>query len=94
MIIPTAALVVLMVPIALKASAVMGISPHTVIMAIAIAASASFTSPISHPANLLVMGPGGYRFSDYLKIGVPLTILIAIVALLMLPWVWPLYPAP
>jgi di/tricarboxylate transporter len=94
MIIPTAALVVLMVPIALKASAAMGISPHTVIMAIAIAASASFTSPISHPANLLVMGPGGYRFSDYLKTGVPLTILIAIVALLVLPWVWPLNPAP
>lgn len=59
-------------------------------MAVAIAASASFTSPISHPANLLVMGPGGYRFSDYLKVGVPLTILIAVVALLLLPWFWPL----
>lgn len=90
MVIPTAALVVLVGPIAIKAAADMGISPHAVLMAVAIAASASFTSPISHPANLLVMGPGGYRFSDYLKVGVPLTILIGLVALLVLPWFWPL----
>jgi di/tricarboxylate transporter len=92
MVIPTSALVVLMAPIAIKASTAMGISTHAVMMAVAIAASASFTSPISHPANLLVMGPGGYRFTDYLKVGVPLTILIAVVALLVLPWFWPLHP--
>jgi len=90
MVIPTAALVVLMAPIVLKASADMGISPQTSMMAMAIAASASFSSPISHPANLLVMGPGGYRFKDYVKIGVPLTILVLIVTMLVLPWVWPL----
>ena len=90
MVIPTAALVVLMAPIVLKASADMGVSPQTSMMAIAIAASASFTSPISHPANLLVMGPGGYRFKDYVKIGVPLTIVVLIVTMLLLPWVWPL----
>ncbi len=90
MVIPTAALVVLMAPIVLKASADMGISPQTSMMAMAIAASASFTSPISHPANLLVMGPGGYSFKDYVKIGVPLTILVLIVTMLLLPWVWPL----
>jgi di/tricarboxylate transporter len=90
MVIPTAALVVLMAPIVLKASADMGISPHASMMAMAIAASASFTSPISHPANLLVMGPGGYRFKDYVRIGVPLTILVLIVTMLVLPWVWPL----
>ena len=61
-IIPTAALVVLMVPIALKTSAGLGISPYPLMMGIAMAASSSFTSPISHPANVLVMGPGGYRF--------------------------------
>ncbi|HHQ14434.1 MAG TPA: SLC13 family permease, partial [Chromatiales bacterium] len=61
MIIPTAALVVLMSPIVLSACADMGIMPHTAMMAVAMAASASFTSPISHPANILVMGPGGYR---------------------------------
>jgi di/tricarboxylate transporter len=60
MIIPTAALVVLMSPIVLSACAEMGIQPQTAMMAVAMAASASFTSPISHPANILVMGPGGY----------------------------------
>jgi len=90
MVIPTAALVVLMAPIVLKASADMGISPQTSMMAMAIAASASFTSPISHPANLLVMGPGGYRFRDFVKVGVPLAILVMLVTLLLLPWVWPL----
>ena len=90
MIIPTAALVVLMAPIALRASAEMGISPESVMMAVAIAASASFTSPISHPANVLVMGPGGYRFGDYLKLGVPLTIVVMLIALLVLPLAWPL----
>jgi len=90
MVIPTAALVVLMAPIVLKASADMGIPPQTSMMAMAIAASASFSSPISHPANLLVMSPGGYRFKDYLKIGVPLTILVLIVTMLLLPWVWPI----
>jgi di/tricarboxylate transporter len=90
MVIPTAALVVLMAPIVLKASSDMGIDPHSAMMAMSIAASASFTSPISHPANLLVMGPGGYQFKDYIKIGVPLTIVVLLVTMLLLPWVWPL----
>jgi di/tricarboxylate transporter len=93
MIIPTAALVVLMSPIVLSAAADFGIAPHTAMMAIAIAASASFTSPISHPANILVMGPGGYRFVDYLKIGLPLTVLIFSVTMLLLPVVWPISPS-
>jgi len=90
MIIPTAALVVLMSPIVLTAMADMGLQPETAMMAIAMAASASFTSPISHPANILVMGPGGYRFVDYLKVGVPLTIVIFAGAMLLLPVFWPL----
>lgn len=91
MIVPTAALVVLMAPIALKTSADLGISPQTVMMAVGIAASASFASPISHPANVLVMAPGGYRFADYLKVGLPLTLVAMLVAMLLLPLVWPLY---
>ncbi|MBT8445078.1 MAG: SLC13 family permease [Gammaproteobacteria bacterium] len=90
MIIPTAALVVLMSPIVLSACAEMGIQPQTAMMAVAMAASASFTSPISHPANILVMGPGGYKFSDYIKLGVPLTIVIFVAVMLMLPIMWPL----
>ena len=92
MIVPTAALVVLMAPIVLSASADMGIAPQTAMMAIAMAASASFTSPISHPANILVMGPGGYSFSDYLKLGIPLTVIVFIVVMLLLPLFWPLQP--
>ena len=90
MIIPTAALVVLMSPIVFSAMADMGLHPETAMMAIAMAASASFTSPISHPANILVMGPGGYRFVDYLKVGVPLTIVVFIAVMLLLPVFWPL----
>lgn len=90
MIIPTAALVVLMSPIVISAMADMGLQPETAMMAIAMAASASFTSPISHPANILVMGPGGYRFVDYLKVGVPLTIVVFVTVMVLLPRLWPL----
>ena len=93
MIIPTAALVVLMSPIVLSAMNDLGIAPETAMMAVAMAASASFTSPISHPANILVMGPGGYRFVDYLKVGVPLTIVVFIAVMILLPILWPLQPA-
>ncbi len=93
MIVPTAALVVLMSPVVLSASASLGIAPTTAMMAMAMAASASFTSPISHPANILIMGPGNYRFADYIRAGVPLTLLVFIVVMLMLPIFWPLQPA-
>ena len=92
MIIPTAALVVLMSPIVLSAMSDLGLAPETAMMAVAMAASASFTSPISHPANILVMGPGGYRFVDYLKVGVPLTLVVFITVMALLPVFWPLTP--
>ncbi len=85
-----AALVVIMSPVALEASASLGISPQTTMMAIAIAAAAVFMSPVSHAANLLVMGPGGYRFSDYIKLGLPMTLIVMAVAMLLLPVIWPL----
>jgi di/tricarboxylate transporter len=94
MIIPTAALVVLMSPIVLSAMAEMGYAPETAMMAVAMAASASFTSPISHPANILVMGPGGYRFVDYIKVGVPLTLVVFVTVMVLLPIFWPLTPIP
>ena len=89
-IIPTSALVVLMAPIVLKACADAGISHQSAMMAIAMAASASFTSPISHPANVLVMGPGGYRFADYVRLGIPLTLVVLAMVLIFLPIFWPL----
>jgi di/tricarboxylate transporter len=88
--VPTAALVVLMAPIVMNTSIDMGLSPYGLMMAIAMAASASFTTPIAHPANILVMGPGGYRFIDYLKIGGLLTLTVFLVLLLVLPLFWPL----
>ncbi|MHC4945033.1 MAG: SLC13 family permease [Planctomycetota bacterium] len=91
-IVPTAALVVLMAPIILNTSASMGISPHALMMAMALAASSSFTSPVSHPANLMVMGAGGYRFVDYIKSGVALTVVVFILILLVVPLFWPLLP--
>lgn len=91
MIIPAVVLVVLMSPIVLTTMAGIGIEPQTAMMAIAMAA-ASFTSPISHPANILVMGPGGYRFVDYLKVGVPLTLVLFVAAMLLLPVFWPIVP--
>ena len=90
MIVPTAALVVLMSPIVLSACAEMGIEPQTAMMAVAMAASASFTSPISHPANILVMGPGGYRFTDFIKLGVPLTMIVFVTVMFLLPLFWPI----
>ena len=89
-IIPTAALVVLMVPITLNTAAGLGISPYALMMGIAMAASSSFTSPISHPANVLIMGPGGYRFIDYVKVGVPLTLVVLTILMIVLPLFWPL----
>jgi di/tricarboxylate transporter len=88
-IIPTAALVVLMAPVALGTAASMGISPHLLMMTVAIAASSSFASPLSHPAHMLVMGPGGYRFVDYVKVGAPLTVVSLLVSVALLPVLWP-----
>jgi di/tricarboxylate transporter len=90
-IIPTAALVVLMAPVALSTAASLGISPHLLMMTVAISASSSFASPLSHPAHLLVMGPGGYRFIDYMKVGVPITIISLLVSVGLLPLFWPPY---
>jgi di/tricarboxylate transporter len=88
--VPTAALVVLMAPIVLNTAANMGLSPEALLMAVAMAASASFMTPISHPANILVMGPGGYRFMDYIKVGGLLTLAILLIIVFILPLFWPL----
>jgi di/tricarboxylate transporter len=88
-IMPNPAVAVLLAPIALNAAANLGISPYPLMMAVAVSASAAFLSPVGHPANLLVMGPGGYKFSDYTKVGLPLTIITWLVVLLVMPLVWP-----
>lgn len=88
--IPPAALVVIMSPVALQAAESYDLSPYSIMMAIAMAAASSFLSPVSHPANLLVMGPAGYKFSDYFKMGLPLAIVVMVVVIILLPIFWPL----
>lgn len=88
-VVPTAALVVLMAPVALDTAAALEISPYLLMMTVAMAASASFASPLSHPAHLLVMGPGGYRFTDYLKLGVPVTLITMLIVVWLLPILFP-----
>jgi di/tricarboxylate transporter len=91
-VIPTAALVVMMAPIAYTSAIEIGVSPLPFLMTLAIAASASFSSPVSHPANTLVMGPGGYRFIDFVKVGVPLTLVVFAITMLLVPILWPFSP--
>ncbi len=86
---PTAAVAILMAPIAYNTANDLGISPHALMMAVAMSASASFLSPVAHPANVLIMGPGGYQWGDYIKVGFPLTVVCLIVTLLLLPVFWP-----
>jgi len=86
---PNPAVAVLLAPIAINTAADLGVSPYTLMMTVAVAASAAFLSPVGHPANLLIMGPGGYRFSDYIKVGLPLTLVVLVVVMLVMPIFWP-----
>jgi di/tricarboxylate transporter len=79
----------LLIPIALTAASSLGIDPRPLIIAIAFGASASFMTPVGYQTNLLVYGPGSYRFSDYMKVGVPLTLIFWVLATLLIPIVWP-----
>ena len=85
---PNPAVAVLLAPIALKTAADLGISPYNLMMTVAVSASAAFLSPVGHAANVLVMGPGGYKFSDYIKVGLPLTLLVLLIVLIVMPVLW------
>ncbi|HKL25879.1 MAG TPA: SLC13 family permease [Desulfuromonadales bacterium] len=84
-----AAAAVLVAPIAYNAAVDMAVSPEPFFMAVAVAASMCFMTPISHQSNALVMGPGGYKFYDYLKVGAPLNLSIWLLATLLIPLVFP-----
>jgi di/tricarboxylate transporter len=83
---------VLIFPIALSAAEGLGVSPMPFVVAVMMAASASFATPISYQTNLMVYGPGGYRFSDYLRLGLPLNLLLGAVVVVLTPLVWPFVP--
>lgn len=81
---------VLMAPVALAVAKELGASPYPFAMIIAIAASAAFMTPVSSPVNTLVVGPGNYGFGDFVKIGVPFTLIVMAASLLLVPWLLPL----
>jgi di/tricarboxylate transporter len=80
---------IIMTPIALVAATALGVNPRPFIFAVCFAASASFVTPIGYQTNMMVFGPGGYKFSDYLKIGFPLAFVLWIMASILLPVFWP-----
>lgn len=79
-------------PIAVVAAQQLGISPRAVVMSVNVAAAASFLTPVATPVNLIVMGPGGYRFTDYWKLGLPIMAWFFVIAVIYVPLVWPLRP--
>lgn len=89
-IINNAAAAILMAPIAISVAKGLGASPDPFLMGVAIGASCAFLTPIGHQSNTLVMEPGGYRFGDYWRMGLPLEIVIFVVALPLILWFWPL----
>lgn len=89
-IITNKAAVVLVFPIAYSAALQLGLNPHPFFIAIALAGSASFSTPIGYQTNLIVQGAGGYKFSDYLKVGLPLNVLFFIISLVLIPLFWSL----
>jgi len=80
------ALIVL--PVAVSAADELDVSAKPVLMAVAVASAAAFLTTVATPANLMVMGPGGYRFGDYWKLGLPMLVLFGLVAVLLVPVVW------
>jgi di/tricarboxylate transporter len=81
---------VLMFPIALASSQALGVNLTPLVVTIMIAASASFATPIGYQTNLMVYGPGDYRFMDFVRIGVPLTAVVGVVVIVLIPIIWPL----
>jgi di/tricarboxylate transporter len=86
-----AAATVLIVPISIDIAMSLGADPRAFALATVIGASTSFLTPVGHQANVLVFGPGGYRFLDYTRVGLPLNVVIFVVTMVFLPLIWPLF---
>ncbi len=80
---------VLMFPVVLSMAMTMGVSYMPFVIVLMVAASTSFATPIGYQTNLMVFGPGGYHFSDFIRMGLPLTVLVGVVSLLIVPLIWP-----
>lgn len=88
-VINNAATVLVMAPIGVELASRLGASPDPFLMSVAVGASCAFLTPIGHQSNTLVMGPGGYRFGDYWRVGLPLEVIIVVVAVPLILWAWP-----
>ncbi|WP_109313172.1 SLC13 family permease [Ruegeria sp. AU67] len=84
------AVAVVVTPIAIGLAQAVGVDPRPLVVAVMVAASASFATPIGYQTNMMVYGPGGYRFTDFLKVGVPLNLTVGLLASLLIPLIWPL----
>ncbi|WP_299982256.1 SLC13 family permease [uncultured Ruegeria sp.] len=84
------AVAVVVTPIAISLAQAVGIDPRPLVVAVMVAASASFATPIGYQTNMMVYGPGGYKFTDFLKVGVPLNLTVGLLASLLIPFIWPL----
>jgi len=82
----------MMAALALAIAQQMGVDPRPFLIGVTVAASCAFATPIGYQTNLMVLGPGGYRFIDYVKVGLPLNFICMIVAILLIPWIWPFFP--
>ena len=89
-VISNTATTVLVAPVVIKAALELGLSPYPILMTVAVSASTAFLTPIGTTTNLLVYSPGGYKFGDYWKSGLPLLLLFLVVSLLLIPIIWPL----
>ncbi len=87
-VISNTATALIVIPIAVVAGAEMGVSPQPLLMAIAVAAAASFITPVATPTNLMIMEPAGYRFGDYWKFGLPMMVWFFVVAVALVPLIW------
>jgi di/tricarboxylate transporter len=81
--------VLVMAPIAATFATGLGYKPEAFLMATAVGAGCDFLTPIGHQCNTLVMGPGGYRFGDYARLGAPLSLIVLVVGTPLILWVWP-----
>jgi di/tricarboxylate transporter len=88
-VISNTATTVLVAPVALSAAQQLDVSPYSLLMGVAIAASTAFATPVASPVNTLVLGPGRYRFTDFLKVGVPLQLVALALCLALLPLLFP-----
>lgn len=88
-VISNAAATVLIIPIAVSSALTLGINPEPFVMTVVIAASSAFLLPIGHQANIIIYGLGGYRFADFLKVGIWLTLLLLVVVVVVMPLIWP-----